>query len=523
MVASPFGKRSVMSKSRVITLCLILAIVLAAAGGAWLAGQGIVSPAEAAARTAPPTPSPILVPVEKRVLSSEIVTRGTARFGTPLAIALAPSLLKSNSAELITTLPLVNTQIKEGDVVFTASGRPVLALQGKAPAYRDFTPGTSGDDVRQLEQALQRLGFDPGEVDGVYDNKTGAGVAAWYRAKGFEPFGPTPEQQAKARVLEAALGDAIKNKLLATTAAAGAELAVKNARTKASLGERTAKADVSTKIADQALIALDPKSLQMARIAADAKVSIAQAAVESAKLEGEVAVRSAVEAQKVAQFDVQLTGEREQQARAEWQNTVRKIGVSVPLDELVFVPVLPVRVEQVMGVVGSSSNGPILSVTDNQIVIDSSLPLDKAALVKPGMEVSIDEPSLGLKAQGVVDQVAATPGTRGVDGYHFYFAVRVAETPTQLQGFSLRLTLPIKSTAGAVLAVPVSALSLAADGTSRVQVSKDGALNYVTVEPGMAAEGFVEVKPKSGSLEPGQMVVIGNDFIESLNRAEKQP
>jgi len=103
------------------------------AGGAWFAGERIVSPAEAAARTAPPAPSPIVVPVEKRVLSSEIITRGTARFGAPQPVALAPSPLKTNTAGLITTLPSPNTQFKEGEVLFTASGRPVMALQGPRP------------------------------------------------------------------------------------------------------------------------------------------------------------------------------------------------------------------------------------------------------------------------------------------------------------------------------------------------------------------------------------------------------
>jgi multidrug efflux pump subunit AcrA (membrane-fusion protein) len=163
----------------------------------------------------------------------------------------------------------------------------------------------------------------------------------------------------------------------------------------------------------------------------------------------------------------------------------------------------------------------VLSVTDNQIVIDSSLPLDVAPLVKPGMEVAIDESALGFKAKGVVETVAESPGTRGVDGYHFYFAVRVGETPTPLQGFSLRLTMPIKSTQGAVITVPVSALALAADGTSRVQVQNSkGALEYVTVEPGLAADGFVEVKPIEGKLEPGQLVVVGNRRSESTDSPE---
>lgn len=493
------------------------------AGGAWVAGERIVSPAEAAARTAPPTPSPILVPIEKRVLSSEIVTRGTARFGTPQPIALAPSTLKTNTAGLLTTLPASNTKFKEGDVMFTASGRPVMALQGSSPAYRDLVPGTAGNDVRQLEEGLKRLGYDPGDADGNYDEKTSAAVAEWYKSKGFEPFGPTADQEAKMRLLETALGDATKNKLAAATVAATADLAVKNARAKAELAERTAKAEVSVKIADRALIVLDPKSLQSGRIAADAKLELARAGVDSAALDGDVAIRAAIDAQKIAAFDARLMDERAAQAGAEYDNARRKLGVAVPLDEIVFIPVLPVRVEQVSGIVGSAASGQILSVTDNQIVIDSSLPLEVAPLVKPGMEVAIDEPSLGFKATGTVETVAESPGTRGVDGYHFYFAIRVGQTPTPLQGFSLRLKMPIKSTQGAVTTVPMSALSLAADGTSRVQIENKGALEYVTVEPGLRANGFVEVKPIEGKLEPGQLVVVGNGQNQSTGTLEKQP
>ena len=127
----------------------------------------------------------------------------------------------------------------------------------------------------------------------------------------------------------------------------------------------------------------------------------------------------------------------------------------------------------------------MLSVTDNQIVIDSSLPLDAAPLVKPGMEVAIDEPALGYQGQGHRREVAESPGTRGVDGYHIYFAVRVGETPTPLQGFSLRLTMPIKSTKGAVTTVPMSAVSWRPTARRESRSQKNGALEYVTVEPGI--------------------------------------
>ena len=80
-----------MSNQRITALLVVLALVAVVAVGSWVVGSQIESPAEAAARTAPPKPSPILVPVEERVLSSNIVTRGTARFGLPQPLAIAPS------------------------------------------------------------------------------------------------------------------------------------------------------------------------------------------------------------------------------------------------------------------------------------------------------------------------------------------------------------------------------------------------------------------------------------------------
>jgi hypothetical protein len=161
-----------------LALSLIAVILLAVVS--WVAGSKIQSPAEAAARTAPPTPSPILVPVEERVLSSDVITRGTARFGLPQSISLAPSPLKSE-AGVITTLPARGDQLKEGDILLTASGRPVFLLQGETPVYRDLVSGLSGADVRQLEAALKRLKFDPGAVDGIFDEKTSGRVRPVYQ------------------------------------------------------------------------------------------------------------------------------------------------------------------------------------------------------------------------------------------------------------------------------------------------------------------------------------------------------
>jgi peptidoglycan hydrolase-like protein with peptidoglycan-binding domain len=569
-----------LSGRRVKLLHAVLLAVAAAAAGAWLAGTRIESPADVAARTAPPPPSPILVPVEERILSADVVTRGTVRFGLPQPVSLAPSPLKGAQG-LVTTLPARNTQLNEGDVVLTASGRPVFVLQGQVPAYRDLVPGLFGPDVNQLKQALTRIGFDPGSTDGTYDEQTSAAVARWYKAKGWEPFGPTREQLVAVRALEREWSDAVKTKAAAVAAVAtagvaveaarataahtvkaavvenaarfgaqnrpiepqqaGATLTVESERAKAQLAASSADADLAAQIADQAIIALDPRQTETARNAANAKLEVARAARQktrlegelavhaaereaslsadraevgraaerSARLEGDKAVRSALDAQKLAALDLSMATERADQAAADLAAAKRKIGVQVPVDEVVFIRTLPVRVEEVAAVIGGAATGSLLTVTDNQLAVDAALPLDAAPLVKAGMPVAIDEQALGIKATGVVETVASTPGTRGVDGFHIYVGIRVDSTPVRLEGFSVRLTIPIESTKGTVTAVPVSALSLATDGTSRLQVERNGALDYVTVKPGLSANGYVEVSPLDGKLASGQLVVVG--------------
>src|SRR5215471_17345207 len=132
-----------MVANRVNILWGILGVVGGMAIGAWYMGSKIQSPAEMAARTAAPEPSPILVPVESRVLSSDIITRGTVRFGLPQPISIAPSTIKGG-AGLIASLPRPNSGFGEGEVILSASGRPVFALRGEIPAFRDMAPSTSG-------------------------------------------------------------------------------------------------------------------------------------------------------------------------------------------------------------------------------------------------------------------------------------------------------------------------------------------------------------------------------------------
>lgn len=662
-----------------IALIAVLSIALIVAVGAWLVSFEIESPADVAARTAPPRASAILVPIEKRILSSKIITRGTARFGLPQQISITPSPLKPNVG-LLTTLPRRNTVIKEGDVLFTASGRPLFVLQGKQPAYRDLKPGISGADVLQFELALDRLGFSPGLVDGTYDEKTSSAVEAWYNASKWAPFRPTLNQIKILRTLEKELSDAKKNRLSAVSAEAASIPRIETARAtaernnKAAAADLTAKkitverlkarirydkkqttnakpsaqsnkavetnsvssvratadrniksaiadlaakkaalrqleetkrqgsravevakiaaehnnkialADLETQIANSKFVVADMakaridrarsaankikiegelavfraerearllenkielavKQVELAEAAvksarlegqmairnaaidievaeleldsASRQLALSEAAVKSTRLEGQLAIQAALDASKIAKLNIELATEREKRAELEFENARINVGIQVPVDEIVFVPELPVRVNEITASIGDQAKGKILSVTNNKLSIDSSLTLDEAQLVRSGMSVLIDEQALGVKANGKVAFLAETPGTRGVDAYHRYLEVEVIETNVPIEKYSLRLTIPIRSTDGEKTVVPISALSLSTDGTSRLQIQKNNALEYIEVKPGLSADGFVEVTPINASLEPGQLVVVGFEQSKS--------
>src|SRR5215210_7058737 len=128
---------------RTVWVGLGAAIVLAV--GAWVAGAQIKSPAQIAAETAAPDPSAITVPVERRVLSSEVIVRGTVRYGSPQPVVLATSELKQNSSggaigDIVTSRPKRGSRVSEGTVAMSVSGRPVFVLRGAQPSHRDLGP-----------------------------------------------------------------------------------------------------------------------------------------------------------------------------------------------------------------------------------------------------------------------------------------------------------------------------------------------------------------------------------------------
>lgn len=552
-------------------------MALIAAGVGWFAGQRIKSPAEIAAETEAPEASLITVPVEARELSTSVVLRGQVEFDDVAEIPVNPSV---SGSTIITNVPLVvGEDLIEGAVAIEVAGRPLIVLEGELPVFRPLAPGVEGPDVRQLEEALTRLGYDAGVVDEVFDNRTEDAIAALYRAAGYRPNEPTSDELAQLQAARDRVRSA--NSQLAEIQAGAAEGGISES-TRLSLDQQVRQAqDFFTDAQAERAALLTPATAE--REAAETEEREARAAAELAaervltaragthpdtaapvtpeelaeferinneayerftaandatpgaraieaaiKLEQDRLVRDAetnlaiAVASRAETLSPPTGSSGVADARAEVSDANAaladldaQIGTSIPTNELIFLPQLPRVVQQIFVETGDIPQGSAMSVTGSGVVIRSSVSSADRALLTEGVEGVMDDTNLGISVPVRVAFVADTPG--GQDVGEGRFGVRmepVGDLPEDALNQNLRVTVPFQSTEGAVLAVPVAALSAGADGSSRVQVERaDGSVDVVVVRTGLLARalGLVEISPVDGDLEAGDRVVVGRD------------
>jgi peptidoglycan hydrolase-like protein with peptidoglycan-binding domain len=163
-------------------------LLVAAVSGAacWGLGSRVTSPEEAAARALPPEASPITAAVELRELSQSVVLRGTVSGGAEVDVFAEPAV---SDARVVVTRPALppGTAVRAGDRLVEVSGRPVFALAGEVPMYRDLRPGVEGDDVAALQEALRELGFDSWDPAGRFGESTESAVRRFYQEREYRP------------------------------------------------------------------------------------------------------------------------------------------------------------------------------------------------------------------------------------------------------------------------------------------------------------------------------------------------
>ena len=553
-------------------LAVVAGIAVLSAAIGWFAGQRIKSPAEVAAEQEPPTPSLITVPVELRTLSQQVVVRGTIRPSDETSLE-APVVAGST---VITRLPLApDDEVVEGDVLVEVAGRPVLALEGELPAFRNLIPGLVGPDVRQLETALVRLDYDPGPVDDTYTAATAAAVTALYRDRGYGP--PEPDESAAAALDAAEANVAASEEALTSAeqaldeAGGGAvpsyerdalDLAV--ARAEAALAEaralvgRIAAAEdarsVAASAADAAAARLEqarngthpdtgqaPTPDELAALEAEDAAAAEALADADATLEAEraglseptpalhvraaevaVAEAKGARTERLAPADVgslqdQVDRSRTalSEARTDLATARADVGAWVPAGEVVFFSTLPRQINSILVEVGDESQGAVMTISGADTIVESGISAADRELVEVGAEAMLVDDDLGLSVPALITSIDDNPGEGGVSGDRYGMELEPVEAvPDEAVGVNLRVQIPITSSGGEVLSVPLAALSAGAEGTARVEVERpDGSTELVEVSTGLRAGGFVAIESLGEPLAEGDRVVVGQDLV----------
>lgn len=180
-------------RRRVWVLAAVLMVVALLGFGI---GTLIKSPAQQARESAPPSVSFLTVPAEMRTVSDSLVFRGTVDAAG--LVSVVPKDLPSGVTRgVITAVPLnAGDRVQAGAVVLGVSGRPIIALQGALPAYRDLREGSQGPDVSQLQAALSKLNLsvEPDRA-GMFGAGTSKALNGLYAKVGYTYEGSLPARE----------------------------------------------------------------------------------------------------------------------------------------------------------------------------------------------------------------------------------------------------------------------------------------------------------------------------------------
>lgn len=129
-------------------------------------------------------------PATARVERRDLVVRESLEGSLGYADA---RVLASAVPGTVTALAPEGSTVRRGGVLYALDGRATRLLYGSVPAWRTLRQGVSdGRDVRQLEQNLVALGYDPDgaiDVDDHFDSATAAAVRRWEKARGITADG----------------------------------------------------------------------------------------------------------------------------------------------------------------------------------------------------------------------------------------------------------------------------------------------------------------------------------------------
>lgn len=531
--AAELAKRA--SKTRVNKTVWIMAIVAVVSLGAGIAlSRFVISPAQAAADAEAPEAGPITVEVEERTLSSDVTARGDVVYDDAVSLTIETSDI-GGPAVVTGAVPEVGAEVNAGTVLLEVTGRPVIALPGDLPTYRTLRVGVSGPDVEQLQAALGEMGFDAG-ASGTYDAATANAVAALFAQAGYpapEPPEGTEEalegaqeavnsaqqslDQANSSLQQAQSGPSQSERIAAQNGVNSAQRALNDAKECANAPDQV----------DPETGATIPNSCPSVADAQDnLNLAIAQRDEALAGQDTSDLVASRDAAQR------SLNDAQEQLAEAR-----NDVLTPLPASEVAYLANMPRRVDSVAVERGTQITGAVMTISGATLEVVANVSDANAELLQVGMAATMTSGDMEIPATIAEINAESTannddPNSSSSSSSSSSDRTEVILHPVEITeeqrsaiiGTNIRITIPVESTGGDVLAVPVAALTAGPGGETRVEVMRDGEEQpeLVVVTTGLSAEGYAEITSSEAPLAAGDLVVVGQSDGETEDESEEE-
>ena len=399
-----------------------------------------------------------------------LALEGDLSLWRPLGIGLETTPIVNQLSGTITALSADGARARAGHVLYRINTEPVVALDGSFPSYRTLSDGVAdGRDVRQLEQNLVALGYDPDGAVTVDRTFTAATTSAVLRMQadlgatedgivnlGEVVFLSTPQRVSHLEVADPG-GPTSTDVGIGTSVQPGTEV----------LGVAS-PSDVPTP-------GIDIEALEENLVALGFDP------------EGTVTVDTV--------FDraTELAIERMQESVGADVDGVVKPGDVAFIDSAQRIAAQLVTVGDVV-----QAGVPLLDTTSSEQIVALELEARRQTLLAVGDPVGLELPD-GSDATGTVSEISAVARvpqvTAGVDPGDPVVDVTIALPAGSSAGLDRSPVDVLVTTDSAehVLAVPVSALVAVAGGGYALEVVDPDGTRFVGVELGLFADALVEV------------------------------
>jgi len=177
-------------RARRVVVVLLLALA-AASVAAVLVAKPFASSHPSAGSVADNASATSLATVERRAISAQQTENGTLGYAGSYTVVNQAGAgggeghggaRGGGAGTTITSLPADGQVVREGEVVYSVNGVPVVLLYGATPAYRTLQRDMSGKDVAQLNADLAALGLATGAAIDEHPEYFGAETEAALKA-----------------------------------------------------------------------------------------------------------------------------------------------------------------------------------------------------------------------------------------------------------------------------------------------------------------------------------------------------